>query len=69
MSNGNALQFAAEECKRDRAFVLATVEQDGLLLEFVPEEFKQDREIVLAAISSCDPPEPYYDSPLAYAAD
>ena len=36
--NGNALQFAAEELKKDREFVLAVVQQDWLSLQYAAEE-------------------------------
>ena len=44
-------QFASEELKNSREFVLSFVSKFGDVLEFVKEEFQNDKEIVLAAIS------------------
>eukprot|EP00971_Amphidinium_carterae_P183703 3646640-Amphidinium_carterae.1 len=43
-------KFAAEECKADRAIVLAAVQQNGRALQFAAEECKGDRSMVLAAV-------------------
>eukprot|EP00971_Amphidinium_carterae_P103761 2054544-Amphidinium_carterae.1 len=39
---GDALRFAARECKADREIVLAAVTQDGLALQYAAEECKAD---------------------------
>ena len=44
------LQYASEELKNDREFVLAAVESDGFSLCLTLEDFKNDREIVFAAV-------------------
>ena len=47
-----ALEFAADEFKADREFVLAAVQSHRQSLGFAAEEFKSDREIVLAAVQN-----------------
>ena len=44
--NVYALQFAAEELKKDREVVLAAVQQNGGALQYAAEELKKDREVV-----------------------
>eukprot|EP00971_Amphidinium_carterae_P275440 5465171-Amphidinium_carterae.1 len=48
-----ALEYAAEECKSDRAIVLAALQQNSHALEYAAEECKADPEIVLAAVQQC----------------
>eukprot|EP00931_Biecheleriopsis_adriatica_P100187 TRINITY_DN7527_c0_g1_i2.p1 TRINITY_DN7527_c0_g1~~TRINITY_DN7527_c0_g1_i2.p1 ORF type:complete len:657 (-),score=107.15 TRINITY_DN7527_c0_g1_i2:313-2283(-) len=45
------LQYAAEDLRADREFVLAAVKQHGHSLEFAAEALKSDKEIVLAAVA------------------
>eukprot|EP00971_Amphidinium_carterae_P243955 4844316-Amphidinium_carterae.1 len=51
--NGMALQYAAEECKRDHEIVIAAVQQNGHALDYASEECKADHGIVLAAVQQC----------------
>ena len=50
--NGSALQFAAEELKKDREVVLAAVQQNGNALQYAAEELQKDRELFQIAIPS-----------------
>ena len=51
--DSKALQYAAEELKKDREFVLAAVQQNGYwALQYAAEELKKDREVVLAAVQA-----------------
>ena len=49
---GEALQYAAEQLKRDREVVLVAVKQSsrGGALQYAAEELKRDREFILAAV-------------------
>ena len=48
-NTGNALVYAAEELKADRAVVLAAVTQDGYALRYA-SQYKANRAVVLAAV-------------------
>ena len=48
--DGEALQYASETLKNDRAVVLAAVAQRGWALRYASETLKNDREVVLAAV-------------------
>jgi len=50
--DGDALQYAAEELKKDREVVLAAVQQNGRALKYAAEELNKDREIAQKAIPS-----------------
>ncbi|KAG2373949.1 hypothetical protein C9374_011614 [Naegleria lovaniensis] len=51
--NGNALQFASEHLRSDRAMVLAAVQEDGHALEFCNhDELKRDPQVILAAFQT-----------------
>ena len=47
---GQALQFAAEPLRADKALVLAAVQNDAWGLEFAAPHLQADREVVLKAI-------------------
>ena len=49
--NGIALEYASEELKGDRAFILEAVKQNGKALRYAEEELKSDKEFVMAAVN------------------
>jgi hypothetical protein len=48
--NVSALEYAPENLKNDREFVLEAVKNNASALEYAPENLKNDREIVLIAL-------------------
>ena len=44
------LEYASEELKSDREFILSAVKKNGSALEYASKELKSDREVVLAAV-------------------
>jgi len=48
--NGEALQYASEELRADREFMLAAVQQRGWALKYASQALRADREVVLAAV-------------------
>lgn len=49
--NGRAFNFATQELKQNRSFVLSLVRMNGCVLQAASDELKGDQEIVLAAAS------------------
>ena len=48
--NGDALQFASEEQKHDRDFLMEAVRQNGRALRFASEELTHDRDVLMEAV-------------------
>jgi hypothetical protein len=51
--DGYALEYASEELRNDRDFMLAAVKQYGYALAYASEELRKDPEIVLAMALYC----------------
>ena len=50
LTNPSAFEFAPEELRGDKDFVLAAVAQNGLAFKFASQKLKGDKDFVLAAI-------------------
>mmetsp|Transcript_6573 Transcript_6573/g.11425 ORF Transcript_6573/g.11425 Transcript_6573/m.11425 type:complete len:204 (+) Transcript_6573:70-681(+) len=48
----SALSACPEELRKDRAFVMAVVSQDGDALHFASPELRSDRQVAMAAVSN-----------------
>ena len=48
--NIKALQYASDDLKNYKKFILNAIRTNGLVLEFVIDKFKNDRDIVSAAV-------------------
>ena len=48
--NGEALEYASNELKKDKEVVLAAVKKHGWALDYASKELQNDRDVVLAAV-------------------
>ena len=48
--DGRSFEYASEELRGDREFVMKAVKQTGWALEYASEELRGDREVVLEAV-------------------
>ena len=46
---GSSLEYASDELKNDREFILEAVAKSGYALKYASDEFRADREVVMTA--------------------